>query len=146
MTDTPPPPASRLSQEEEHLNLLSIFHFVVAGLTALLSCTFLIHIAMGIVFLNADFEGEEPPPDLFAWIFIAFPGVMMLLGWSLAAAMVAAGLKLRRRVSRTFCMVVGGIECLLVPFGTVLGVFTLILLSRESVRARFPAENSNPVS
>jgi hypothetical protein len=30
------------------------------------------------------------------------------------------------------------IECLFLPFGTILGVFTIIVLSRESVKALFP--------
>jgi hypothetical protein len=30
-----------------------------------------------------------------------------------------------------------GVECLVMPYGTVLGVFTLIVLTRESVRPLF---------
>ena len=30
-----------------------------------------------------------------------------------------------------------GLECILMPFGTVLGVFTLIVLMRDSVKALF---------
>ena len=46
-----------------------------------------------------------------------------------------------------FCTVVSGIACMFMPFGTVLGVFALIVLNRPSVRKRFenggyfPAEN-----
>jgi hypothetical protein len=29
------------------------------------------------------------------------------------------------------------IECLFIPFGTILGVFTIIVLSRESVKTLF---------
>jgi hypothetical protein len=31
------------------------------------------------------------------------------------------------------------IECLFIPFGTILGVFTVVVLSRESVKALFAA-------
>jgi hypothetical protein len=34
-------------------------------------------------------------------------------------------------------MVIAGINCLSFPFGTALGIFTLIVLSRESVQALY---------
>jgi len=61
------------------------------------------------------------------------------LGWTLAGFIVAAGRKLKRRMSRTFCLVVAGIECILMPFGTVLGVFTIVVLMKESVKGIFTA-------
>lgn len=33
-----------------------------------------------------------------------------------------------------FCLIMAGIACLFMPFGTVLGVFTIVVLTRESVR------------
>jgi hypothetical protein len=52
---------------------------------------------------------------------------------------IAAGRKRSRRASRTFCLVGAGLECVLVPFGTVLGVFTIIMLMKESVKPLFAA-------
>jgi hypothetical protein len=34
-------------------------------------------------------------------------------------------------------MAMAGIECVFMPFGTVLGVFTIIVLVREDVKAMF---------
>jgi hypothetical protein len=34
------------------------------------------------------------------------------------------------------------IECLFLPFGTILGIFTIIVLSRESVKTFFLAAES----
>jgi hypothetical protein len=45
-----------------------------------------------------------------------------------------SGLFLRARRHRTFSMVVAAINCLHIPIGTALGVFTFIVLGRESVR------------
>jgi hypothetical protein len=39
-----------------------------------------------------------------------------------------------------YCLVVAGIECIFMPFGTVLGVFTIIVLMRPSVRNLFGVE------
>ncbi len=126
-----------MTQDEQHLNLLSIFHYVVGGLTALFSCMLLMHVALGIAMLCGAFEGEDAPPRFFAWFFIIFPGIFILAGWTLAGFIVAAGRKLKRRTSRTFCLVVAGFECILMPFGTVLGVFTLVVLMKDSVKELF---------
>jgi len=65
------------------------------------------------------------------------PSVIILSGWILAALMVRAGLKLKRRQSYTFCFVVAAIECALMPMGTILGVFTLLLLYKPEVKELF---------
>jgi hypothetical protein len=128
-----------MTQDEQHLNLLSVFHYVLAGLTALISCVFLLQVPIGIAMLAGAFHGNDGPPRLFAWFFILFPSVFILGHWTLAALMIAAGRRLRRRASWTFCLVVAAMECLLIPFGTVLGVFTIVVLLRDPVRALFAA-------
>jgi len=40
-------------------------------------------------------------------------------------------------------MVIAGIECLFMPFGTVLGVFTLVVLVRPSVKELFLRNQGN---
>jgi len=35
---------------------------------------------------------------------------------------------------RIFSIIIGGLNCLQIPVGTALGVFTIIVLSRDSVR------------
>jgi len=51
------------------------------------------------------------------------------------------GRNLSNRQSYTFCFVVACISCLLMPLGTILGVFTIVTLSRESVKAIFSGQN-----
>jgi hypothetical protein len=36
-----------------------------------------------------------------------------------------------------FAFAIACLECLFIPFGTILGVFTIIVLSREPVKALF---------
>ena len=57
-----------MNRDEEHLRLLSIFHYVVAGLGALFSLFPLIYTAMGAFFIFAAHHwppkpGQEPPPE-----------------------------------------------------------------------------------
>jgi hypothetical protein len=63
--------------------------------------------------------------------------VFIVLGLSIAVCMIVAGGKLKKRKNRVFCMVVAGIECIFMPLGTVLGVFTLIVLNKESIQEIF---------
>jgi hypothetical protein len=47
------------------------------------------------------------------------------------------GNRIKERRSHTLCQVVSGIDCLWIPFGTILGVMSLMVLNRKSVRAEF---------
>jgi hypothetical protein len=40
------------------------------------------------------------------------------------------------------CLVMRGVECLFMPFGTVLGIFTIILLIQEPVKQLFDSPNT----
>ncbi len=128
-----------MTQDEQHVNLLAIFHYVAGGLTALFSCIPLVYVAIGIAIVSGAFDGEHAPPRAFGWFFVLFPAVFILGGWTLAGLIIAAGRKLQRRVSRTFCLVVAGVECIVMPFGTVLGVFTIVVLMKDSVQKLFAA-------
>ncbi len=62
----------------------------------------------------------------------------------LAIAKLRAAFCIKHRRSRTFCMVVAGISCLEVPYGTVLGVLSFIVLGRDSVSHLFASSASQP--
>lgn len=111
-------------------------------MTAFFSCFPLLHVAMGVAMLCGAFEGDDPPPRFVAWMFILFPAVFILIGWALSVLIIMAGRKLKGRTSRTLCLVVAGMECILIPFGTVLGVFTLVVLMKESVKELFSANQA----
>jgi hypothetical protein len=131
-----------VNQDREHLRLLAIFHYVVAGLAALFSLFPLIYATIGVIFVfiarhGTPKPGEELPPEFLGWIFIGIGSVLFLLGIGLAICILIAGRCLSRRKRYSFALVIACIECLFVPFGTILGVFTIVSLSRESVKALF---------
>jgi hypothetical protein len=128
------------AEENKYVDLLSVFHYVGGGLVALFSCFFLIHFFIGLAMVTGAFpseHGEAMPPQLFGWIFVIVGLVCVLGGWTIAAGMIIAGTKLKKRSAWLFCLIVAGIECMFMPVGTVLGVFTLILLNKESVKKAF---------
>jgi hypothetical protein len=130
-----------MNQDQEHLRLLSIFHYVVAGLSALFACIPMIHVGLGLFMALAPEKmashGQAAPPAFLGWFFVVFGSCFILAGWTFAACVFAAGRCLAKRKRLLFCQVMGGIECIFMPFGTVLGVFTLLVLSRESVKPLF---------
>ncbi|WP_233214451.1 hypothetical protein [Rhodopirellula bahusiensis] len=133
------------SQDAEQLRLLSIFHYVVAGLLALISLFPLIHLAVGVGLLTGAFDGAgtgEAPPAFMGWLFIAFPLAFIAFGLTMAACVAMAGRKLNQRRGHLFCLVVAGMECCFFPFGTVLGVLTILVLTRPTVRQAFGVADS----
>ena len=126
----------KLEQQKKYLDLLAVFHYVVAGLAFLISLMFLIHIGLGgLMLVNpAAFDGGDEPPA-FLGCFLAGIGGFFLLGfWAYAAFTAYAGRCLARRRRYMLCLVSAGISCTFSPFGTVLGIFTIILLMQSGVR------------
>ena len=136
-----------MNQDEQNLRLLSIFHYVVAGLAALFACFPIFHLVMGLVIVFApqtfDSKGGEMLPPLIGWFFVAFAATFIVMGWIFAGCVLAAGRCLAKRKHYMFCLVMAGVECVFFPFGTVLGVFTLIMLTQEPVRQLFNAPTTS---
>jgi hypothetical protein len=127
------------NEDEQYLKLLSIFHYVVGGLAGLFACFPIIHFAVGIGILMSSFtqSTQGGPPALIGLFFTFVAGGIILLGWAFAICIILAGRFISQRKNHMFCMVMAGIECMFTPFGTVLGVFTIITLIRPSVKELF---------
>jgi hypothetical protein len=134
-----------MPNDDEHLRLLSVFHYIVGGLAALFSFFPLLYSAMGgfMVYASAHAQMQkgEPPPEFVGWIFIGLGCFFFLLGETLATCIVLAGRFIARRRRYWFSFVTACFECVFFPFGIVLGVFTIIVLSRSSVKQSFGVES-----
>ena len=128
-----------MTRDEEHLRLLSIFHYVLAALAGLFSLFPLIHITIGVLMLSGRFESQNQAPDerLFGWMFIAMGSAFLAAGIAFSVCLALAGRYLSQRGHYMFCLVMAALACMFVPFGTVLGVLTIITLQKESVRQLF---------
>lgn len=138
MSELPPLMRDQRKADADHLRLLSIFHFIGAGL-AILALGFLsihylfFHAFMGNPDMWKNQKGAVPPPKeffaIFKWFYIVFGA------WFAASAVAnsLSGLFLSRKRNRTFSLIVAGFNCIHIPLGTVLGVFTIIVLLRPSV-------------
>jgi hypothetical protein len=134
------------NQDKEQLRLLSVFHYVVAGIMALFSLFPLLHLAIGIAIVAGGFGTNgngEAPPQFVGWFFIVFASSMILCGFVMALCIALAGNRLANNRSYRFCLITACIQCIFMPFGTVLGIFTIIVLMRPSVKQLFEATHEN---
>lgn len=132
-----------LPRDREHLNLLSVFHFVFGGLAIIGILFLLAHYIFFQAILSAvskdpSFTGG-PPMEIFShmvWFYVIMGLALLTAG----ALNVYAGICLRRCTNRVFTLVVAALNCLSIPLGTALGVFTIIVLQRESVMRLYHRE------
>lgn len=130
-----------------HLKVLAICHYVWGALIAALSSIFIIHVVLGLMIAGGQLPmtpqnapaatSQQPPPTWIGYFFAAMGGCAVLLGWTFGGLTIYSGRCIARRTRRLFSLVMAGINCASFPFGTVLGVFTFIVLLRPSVRQTY---------
>ena len=130
--------------DDEHLRLLSYGYIFSGVMTGLFSLLGLVYAGMGLIMSRFFAEAaqnaaraESIPPESLGTIVGIFGAVFFLIAITLAAAKLWTARCIKRRQSRIFCMVVAGICCLGVPYGTVLGICTFLVLGRQSVITQF---------
>jgi hypothetical protein len=124
--------------------MLVTFHYIAAAIIAVFSSFPLIHVFIGLMFMlnpQGFASGGNPPfpARLFGLLFFMIGGTIVLFGWTLAVLTAYAARCISRREKHTFCIVVACLNCLHQPLGIALGIFTLIVLSRDSVKQLFKA-------
>ena len=132
--------------DDEHLRLLSIGYMISAAMTGVGTLFSLLYIFAGffvvaVLSRHAEVAGSagQAPPAFIGWIISGIGLGIFAFTLSLAVAKYWAGICIKRRRSRTFCMVMAGISCIGIPYGTILGVFTFIVFGRPSVMRQFQA-------
>ena len=129
--------------DEEHLRLLSICYYVSAGMIALMSLFGLLYVVIGAIAFVSQGPGaitvspRGPSPKFMGTLFMGMGMGMFVFGILGAILKIVAGIRIRQKRSRIFCMVIAGIGCLEFPYGTLLGIFSFIVLGRNSVRLLF---------
>jgi hypothetical protein len=132
-----------MTNDDDQLRLLSIFHYIVGGLAGFSALMPAVYLLFGLFFIFSPGKfanAGAPPPAFIGWILIILGAIFITLGLLVAGLIVTAGRFLSRRKHHLFCLVTAGVECAFMPFGTVLGVFTIVVLMRESVKQMFTAK------
>ena len=135
--------------DQQHLLLLRIFHYVFAGMQCLYGLVLLLQLlifnSMYRTMTSRAFEDLNsgphpvnitPPSPPFSVISMLIVVMLLLTGAMIICNLIAAhSLAVRR--NHTFCLVISGINCIIFPIGTALGVFTIVVLLRPSVKRLF---------
>lgn len=133
------------SKEQSHLEMLAVFHYVWGGLNLLCGAMPLIYVPFGIMGLMGKLPDSPDEPPTFVWWFVIAMGVVgAVASWAIAILVLIAGRQLNRARGWVYCLVIAILECLSMPLGTILGVFTIIALSKPEIKALFDANTTKP--
>jgi hypothetical protein len=83
------------------------------------------------------------------WFFVGIGAAMMIVAWTFSVCMMLAGRNLARRKNYWFCFIVACVACTFSPYGTVLGILTIVVLVRPSVKTQFglaPPQAANAIA
>ena len=152
MTTTPPPLPIVYDRDADHLKVLSIIFYVFAALQAVAACFMLLYIAFGVCVAifgaaagtAAGHAAHDPSAGMVALpfagmgiFFVCIGSFLLLLFATFAFLNFKCGQSLARRKHITLCYVMAALCCISFPIGTLLGVFTFIVLSRPTVQQSF---------
>lgn len=134
--------AQLVDRDAEHLWLLSILHYCAAGVTALVGCFPLIHVAIGtfLTFMPDSMRGtgKDAFPREAGVLFMGLGLAFVAAGWSLAAAHFLTAKFLRRRRHFVFCAAASVLTCFACMFSSgIISIATLVVLFRPGVRELF---------
>jgi hypothetical protein len=132
-------------QDEQNLEALAICHFIYAGLVglgAMLVGLWLLFATVLTTRVAASGSGGPQAAAIVGIVDIVL-GVVLVLALAKAALLAYSGTCLRKRRNRTLSFVMACIACINIPLGTALGVFTLVVLSRPSVKALYDHAERN---
>ena len=143
--------------DEEHLRLLALFHYILGGVTVAGGLFMGVWaIFMAVVFASAPPTFADGTNEEFARQMQAMPAFMMAFFGMFAAVVVAfgvvqvvAGRCIASRRARLFTLLVAIPRVIFIPFGTLLSIFTFVVLERASVqqiyrRAAAPPPPASP--
>jgi hypothetical protein len=141
----PPPPQGYgygpqpggTQEDVQNLNALAICHFIYAGLFGMVSLVFGAILLVTMLAAAGAATKAHGGPEAAAAIGIVdvILGIVVVLILTKAALIAYSGACIRKRRNRSLSFVMACLSCLNFPLGTALGVFTLVVLSRPSVKA-----------
>jgi hypothetical protein len=124
---------------QRHLSTLSILHYVYGAFVCLSGLAALAVVLVGGI-LSSDLVNEAGGDGVPAFI----GGIIQTLGWTVLVIVEAWGIInilsggwIASRRNRTGTQVVAAFNCLNVPFGLALGIFTFITLGDDDVKRAY---------
>jgi hypothetical protein len=129
--------------DAEHLRILAICYYVSGGMGIFFSCFALIYVVMGLaVAIGGGFArpGDAEGAAVVGGVIAVMGILFLLIGWTIGGLTILAARSIQQRRRRTLTLVIAVLHCLWIPIGTLLGVFTFIVLMRPSVERLYSSE------
>lgn len=131
----------RNRQDEDHLKLLVLFFRIYGGLCLLGICCFSFYVFMGWMAMTqpAAFHSSRGQNDaaIVGPMFTIIGAIGMLLAGAAGTMFFVASNWIQNRTNWAGIFAMAIVACLNAPVGTALGVFALVVLNRDSVKALF---------
>lgn len=131
---------------KRHLSTLSILHYVYGAFVCIGGFAAFMFIALGM-FLSSDFvaaeSGGDAVPGIIGTIIQSFGWVILVVVELWGVFNILSGYWISRRSNRTATQVIAAFNCLNIPFGIALGLFTFAVLSDDEVKQEY---NSLPTA
>jgi len=136
-----------VDRDQEHLRLLKWGFYITAGMIGCFSLFSLVYIGLGglLAFIPIPATDSSGFNRRFAEaLFLGVGVAFFLIGLTTALLTYFVGRSISERRRWIFCMIVAGLWCLRVPFGTAIGICAILVLIRPSVKALFDGERMPP--
>ena len=125
----------------QYIDFLAACHYFGAALAFIFGLVPMFHVVFGIGMFASAFTNPDPAAGLMTsfmgFFFLLIGGMIILSFWAYGYGMIKAAQYLKQRERYVFCMVMAAVSCIFVPIGTVLGIFTIIVLIQDDVKADF---------
>ena len=131
------------------LKLLSIGYFIQGGIILFYGLLFFCYMGfvgtmLAVAQRSVSGGGRIPIPPGLLGVILVVVIVAALATLVTGAFMLYAGVALRRRQHRVLILVMAGLSCLSLPYGTVLGIFTLMVMQRPAAKEIFGVVEAPP--
>ena len=134
--------------DNEHLKLLTLFHYISGGLTLAFSLFiggyfFLVYFLIASSGLHAENSPamNDTMPEAFLTIMLTIMIIVFILALSFGVVQLVSGRLIGLRKKRLFSFAVAIVNLISIPYGTILGVLTIIVLERQSVHNQYLKQN-----
>ncbi|HEY3256544.1 MAG TPA: hypothetical protein VGJ91_21440 [Polyangiaceae bacterium] len=131
--------------DEKQLRILGRLHYVAAALASVIPLIGAAYAAFGVAILLGKFPGAPPMKgESLGWLPVGMGTFFFSFGICAVVLNLLSARSLRDRKNHTLCVLTAAMNCMHLPLGTLLGVFTLMVLCRPAVNAAFKPPGNVP--
>lgn len=126
---------------KRHISTLSFLHYIYGAFVCMGGFVALVFIGLGL-FLSSDFiaqESGDAAPGFIGRLFQTFGWVIFIAVEVWGLLNIASGYWISRRRNRSASQVIAAFNCLSIPLGLALGLFTFAVMSDDEVKQDYLA-------